>query len=851
MLSTNKKIKPRVHERRIDELAWLLECSSMCTAASIINSRFYISANEFFSGTEQRSHNQHLNNVCNIMEYFQQVAKGSITWRDAKSKRDDLMQTICRNQIRTASLGRIVIPNNVIREIVCTDVLAREKLPNHFAPNLKKYIKKNKGFAYQALGYGIDIYKKFLKIEQSIRKALKGDVTEFNAEQLTAFKNFSYSDTDESTGNILFLEKDDNKDVHAEAQILNQIIYLIENEPKLTQEIYIGISKRCCRNCHCLLDAANEVLEEYGYVIKFSGAHDARFEDNWAKPPFLKQAELERFGRTRGETKVNQTKELSLKGKIREKYLEKIGKPRDNQSVERYAIRHSPSSSEVSSLMNIEIYKQGLMDDLEVLKKRGAGTTEQAYLLKLGIALCSVDQFTELFEMSPEIIQDKTAIIGTILTEFNKTYSDNQIEEKQLIKFLCNPIFAGKIYDYFRDFPTTEQIKDNFKEPEQKLQSVVQLLSENREQYREVLQKQQKLLEFSLAQLSDYAILTQYRTSTEADKIQLYQLTESLVSLNENLLLLQNKLSALSSEVQKNSFIPVSYKHLMHFEERIYGKIEEVKGDGWCALTAAGFDSPEMIVKILREYLVTDNDPQNIESSIINYLRDSIYNNYQAVFSLQDQQIVLEGVDNSNNHIAEKMQELYQCIQNQEDVSLKENSEELKEFFAYLETKEVQRAYLDYILKHKYADYKVILACLALEGRNRKVGLLVDYSNPDGKLVDLSEEGINFDHANCTWVIYKPGISPLLAHYDRFVLAHPITVERIDEVDKESSVPFSLSKTPTITPAFQLKKDTKRAFDYDPSLSPPPKTNKKKKGSDSNLVRPENNSAKKRWVMKP
>jgi UDP-galactopyranose mutase len=99
-----------------------------------------------------------------------------------------------------------------------------------FKKRVNIYNEDNYATTTQAI-YGRSLYenffgpltKKFLKIEQSIRKALKGDVTEFNVEQLTAFKNFSYSDTDESTGNILFLEKDDNKDEYDDivAETLN------------------------------------------------------------------------------------------------------------------------------------------------------------------------------------------------------------------------------------------------------------------------------------------------------------------------------------------------------------------------------------------------------------------------------------------------------------------------------------------------------------------------------------------------------------------------------------------------------------------------------------------------------
>ncbi len=850
MFSIKKKIKSKVQERRINELAWLLECSSMCTATSVINGKFYISANEFFNGTEPRNNNKQLHNVCSIMEYFKEIANGSIGWREVKTKRDSLMRTICKNQISTASLGRTVIPDEIITAIVCTDVLARAKLPSQLAPGLKTYIKKNKGFAYQALGYGLDIYKRFLKIEQSIRKALKGDFTEFSEEQLTAFKSFSYNDSDKSTGNIVFLENDNGKDVHAEAQILNQIIDLIVSEAELSKEIYIGISKRCCMNCHCLLDTANEILKEYGYLIKFSGAHDTKFEDNWGRPPILKQAELERIGRTRSGTEANKAKELSLNGKIREKYLKKIAtiKFKTNQPVQRYSIRHSPSSSEVSSLIDVEIYKQELIDDLGVLKKRGAGSTEQAQLLRLGIVLCSLDRFTELFEMMPGKVTRKGAIIGNILTDFNLKYSPN-INMEQLNKFLCNSNFAGvKIYDYFKDLSVSKKIKEPCLESTENLQSILNLLSENREQYRQIIQKQQELLSDFSDKLSDYEIFTQYENSTEPKTVELYKVTQSLVSLNENLISLQNKLFTLNVEVQKEIFVSAKQKHIVHLGQKIHGKVEKIIGDGWCALRATGFDKPKEIVEDLKLYHA-DSDPKNIKHYIINCLSRSIYNNYHAAFGLKDQQIALEGKDCSGNNIAEKMRELYLALQSKEGIKLNEDSKEFREFFAYIGTKEVQQAYLDYIIRNSYADYNVILACLALEGKNRKVGLLIDYANQDGRLADLSDEEINLEDANCTCVIYQPNLNPLLAHYDRFILNPLLLAENIDEVGKKNS--DSLSKASFLTPAFQLKKDSiKRPFDNnDPSI-PISKLKRKKKESYYSYKGHGNDSAK-RWIMKP
>jgi hypothetical protein len=40
------------YQHRLDELAWILQGSSMCTAVTIIDKKIHISANEFFIGKE-------------------------------------------------------------------------------------------------------------------------------------------------------------------------------------------------------------------------------------------------------------------------------------------------------------------------------------------------------------------------------------------------------------------------------------------------------------------------------------------------------------------------------------------------------------------------------------------------------------------------------------------------------------------------------------------------------------------------------------------------------------------------------------------------------------------------------
>ncbi len=459
----DKKIKLPAYMRRMDELAWLLENASMCTAVSVINGRFYISANEFFDRTEARERNQQLDIVCGIMEYFKKVAvEQPFNSEIRKQTRDELMRSIFKNQIKTASFGRITIPEKIINAIVCTNVLAEQELPTISDEDLNKYIHKRKGLAYQTLGYGIEIYKRFLKIERAIQKAKAVDFTKINQGQLTAFKNFNYSDLERSQSNILFLEKDDNKSVHAEAQILNQIVDIIERKDVLPHEIYIGISKRCCKNCHCLLDAANEILQQwYGCLIKFEGAHDAEFEANWGRPQILKQVDLDSRSKTRSKTKEQATKDLSLQEKINKKYLEKLKEFEPELSYqESYDQRHTPSSSEATSEIHIESYRERLQNYLTTLEDIGLeSSTHAKKLLKIGIGLCNIKGFTDLFdEIIVAALLDQEVVIDSILFDYNKKDNEqdeshriDKITREELLEFLHYPKLCPKIiYDYFQ-----------------------------------------------------------------------------------------------------------------------------------------------------------------------------------------------------------------------------------------------------------------------------------------------------------------------------------------------------------------------------------------------------------------
>jgi len=263
-----------VPDRRLDELAWLLEGSSMCTAIAAIGNRFYISANEFSTRTRDREHNRQLDLMCQIMTYFKQLAGSEIADSGKPAIRDELMKEIIRFQISTSSFGRISISDNILDAVISSEVLHKGQLPQGLAET---------DLAHMALGYGIMINKRMRKIENSIEKALNSDFTDITKNQLEAFANFTHDDNDKVNSNILFFERESG--VHAELQILSQLIGIIaENEDTAPKEVYIGISKRCCLNCDCMLKAANDVLASKGIEVKYEGTHGASFAANWIRP---------------------------------------------------------------------------------------------------------------------------------------------------------------------------------------------------------------------------------------------------------------------------------------------------------------------------------------------------------------------------------------------------------------------------------------------------------------------------------------------------------------------------------------------------------------------------------------
>lgn len=433
-----------VSNRRLDELAWLLEGSSMCTAVAVVDGKFYISANEFSKRTQAREKNKKLDLICEVMEYFRSIARGELTGGKKESLRDALMKKIIKQQISTSTLGRISIPEEIFNEIITSKVLHGEKLPREF---------KEKDIAYIALGYGLMANKRIRKIEDSIEDALKGKFGEINQGQLSAFRNFRHDDKDRKNSNILFFET--KTGVHAELQVLSQIVDMADVglHGGSAQEFYLGISKRCCFDCEHMLQSANEILGSRGIVVGYEGTHGAEFSENWVCPSAfvsMREDSSKETKKTKSAAAASSsTQEKQVFEQIYEVYKQRI-EAELGSAANSYTQRHSISSSDYSSHPEerIAIYKERLEEDLATVRRLEMSNTNIEGMLGLGLDLCEILEFQQLFE--EEIISgikargEAQGRVGIILARLNKirSQSGHTVEEKSLVEFLSNKKFT-------------------------------------------------------------------------------------------------------------------------------------------------------------------------------------------------------------------------------------------------------------------------------------------------------------------------------------------------------------------------------------------------------------------------
>ncbi len=809
-------------QRRLDGYAILLAAHSMCVSTSIINGKFYISANEFFQGT-QSERNQNLLAIRNIHEYFSNILNPDETKRVHLRKKAFLK--VC--SVARFNLQYKTSFSKMLAENIAQNVYERENSDPQISAINDKY---GKDGSTAAMMYAR--FQRLLNYFSRIEELLLQD-----RQLLSVFSSCTIIKDSTQYG------------IHAEMQQLAIVVKFIEgsitcNEEIKQQEIYFGIAKLCCLHCHVTLEAANRVFKEkkIPITLKVRGWHNL---DQGAKllDSTIFNARLGRLRRDKTSDNIGfliKTRSEQLFKQVIEYRKSKTIKAQAEDSDEAepdYIVNMDPSDSGSESAETIQrdilAIQTKLKIHLELLTKQEEKGSDLKNIIKnlnISSQLLSITAFTNI---PSQQLDDPSLILGAILEELNKDKQGiDQISESEIYNVIKDPLLIGERF--------SKPFRAYFKQ--QTMQSTLDTITENRANFQLALQEQQKLLTGLQIKCADYEILTKYSSNSEGtDESKLYQVTQKLFDLTKQFIFLEKTLALLLDDIEQERKYNFSSrqkqnKYVVCNGQRMQGETKQIEGDGWCALRAAGFDNPAAMVEVLARYHKSEEDNKGIKRYIVNLLRESIYNNYQAVFSLEEHNIVLEGLDHDGNSIAVKLDDLFKAVQDQANQSLREDSEKFNRLYTYIETKEVQQSYLNYILKNKYADYNIILACLTVEGRNRQIALLVDYASHDGKLANLSRSDIDLEDPNVKCVVYKPNTNPFLAHYNQFVLQPHLTLTIDESIDQSEQIQdhSQCLELPESSQDFNRDGDKKRSLES--SLGDAPKSKKQDTGCSRHRI---------------
>ena len=420
--------KLKISERRLDSLAKILECKSMCVAVVCVNSKFLIASNEFTKNTT--NDHEHLKLIIEILNYLKNVAKKS---KFSANDRDLLMQKICNARLSAIGKGNLKLSNTVIKEFITTHRLSLSSEPKK--SECDKFVETHV-FAKSSAAFADmqRIYRMILKIENGIKKAKVGKYIAITKEQLEAFKDFDQTQ-------ILRIERSASK-VHAEMQILNQL--MINNHAK---PVYIGVSKLCCFDCHCVIKAVNQFYLDDGktFQVKTRGSHFGQREE-WNQPSFFfKHSSLKKQFR-------NKIKELY---KFNVENLE----PAITYNMEALDSESNPSetSEELSIKYNLALNKKKTV--LESIEQERT-IIDHLNLINFGIELNNKDILKDLFMISD--LSNAAEISKVIESFFASLLASKIIFDGGLLEKFCNS----------SHFPPIKQKSIIIKEIEQKVQNL-------------------------------------------------------------------------------------------------------------------------------------------------------------------------------------------------------------------------------------------------------------------------------------------------------------------------------------------------------------------------------------------
>ena len=397
--SSEIKDELSIDQKRLDTLAKILECSSMCVAVTQVDGKFLIAANEFNKNTKEPDSNQQLNLIIEIMNFFKNIANKLTTSSDKITQnRDLLMQKICSARLSVLGQGKLNVPPEAIQKFITTKRLETESYPStKECTGFQKQTKKSN--IHAAFFDMLIIYRKILKMEHSIKHASDDDFKVISLKHLKAFQTFSQD----------CVLREGTAKAHAEMQILGKLI-----EKGIKNRVHIGISKLCCVQCKCVLDVAREAFEQQGHLnLSYKGTHERSFGKNWCFPSSFYGGNNDR-----------------LKASIREEYWKRIKKEFEstgmyNQSEDTDS---EQSLSQDSSRQKIN-YQKCLEENHKIfiemsVKDKSKTINELLELINLGQSLFFSDTapFKDLFDLDDS---NETSVLDRVIFSLSGVYEHN------------------------------------------------------------------------------------------------------------------------------------------------------------------------------------------------------------------------------------------------------------------------------------------------------------------------------------------------------------------------------------------------------------------------------------------
>ncbi len=304
----------------LDTLAELLELSSAsCTSICLINKQLLITDNQILAGAKENSN--HIDHIQNVIKYLS--AASSLENKTYPNEIKGMIADICIRKFKAKRVGR----NNAINSLndeqlkKLADILAEAAL--NYDGEKRRCISiddtmDNFDVAQsEAVAFFAELGNTLIRRLHRVKTALKVDV---NMQELknaiqarqradcfvkySIQDNLSYSDYirvhhAEQPGWFIVATHDEGSIggkscfVHSELKMIDFLIasrILTMSGKQQDAPIYIGISKRCCKNCHQRIKLLNALLG--ASIMTAPGYHSVTVKEDSVKPIFLREEQV-------------------------------------------------------------------------------------------------------------------------------------------------------------------------------------------------------------------------------------------------------------------------------------------------------------------------------------------------------------------------------------------------------------------------------------------------------------------------------------------------------------------------------------------------------------------------------